>query len=601
MKMTNNIFQAQAIAHLQPEVWEKVTRLHISKIIAELSHEGILQPALQSSQNGWGHYSLHVEKLQTEYRFKAKVMSLQHWVVDPASIEKIVAGDTAKLEAVSCIIELNEQIGIAPEALPDYMEEVAGTLYASAYIHGSDTLSAAQLAQADYQSIERSMTGHPRFIINNGRIGFDMDDYAQYAPEAASPLSLVWLAGHKSRAEFTGIRGLAYSRLLEHELSAADIANFNELLRSKGLDPADYYFIPVHPWQWYNKLLNILAPDIAARRLVCLGYSEDKYLPQQSIRTFFNSSQPEKYYVKTALAILNMGYVRILSPYFMRTTPAINEWVYSIVEQDPYLQQHGFCVLRELAAVGYTNQYYEAALQADSPYKKMLASLWRESPVSKLKAGQRLSTMAALLHTDTSGNALLPELVKASGLSTAAWVQQYLRCYMSPLLHCFYQYDMVFMPHGENIVLVLENNVPVRAIMKDIGEEVTLMNTSIPLPENARRIQVEVPEVLRTRPIFTQLFDGIFRFIAAILSEQHDLPEQGFWQLVAECISEYQQGHPELAAKFSQYDLFANIIAPDALNRMQILNSRKLRDRANPFDVPTIGEVENPVAKFRLV
>src|ERR1044072_5868780 len=118
MKMTNNIFQAQAIAHLQPEVWEKVTRLHISKIIADLSHEGILQPALQSSQNGWGHYSLHVEKLQTEYRFKAKVMSLQHWVVDPASIEKIVAGDTAKLEAVSCIIELNEQIGIAPEALP---------------------------------------------------------------------------------------------------------------------------------------------------------------------------------------------------------------------------------------------------------------------------------------------------------------------------------------------------------------------------------------------------------------------------------------------------------------------------------------------------
>jgi siderophore synthetase component len=285
----------------------------------------------------------------------------------------------------------------------------------------------------------------------------------------------------------------------------------------------------------------------------------------------------------------------------MRTTPAINEWVYAIVEQDPYLQQRGFCVLRELAAAGYTNQYYEAALQADSPYKKMLASLWRESPVSKLKAGQRLSTMAALLHTDTSGRALLPELVIASGLSTTDWVRQYLRSYMSPLLHCFYQYDMVFMPHGENIVLVLENNVPVRAIMKDIGEEVTLMNTHISLPENARRIQVEVPEALRTRPIFTQLFDGIFRFVAAILSEQHDLQEQDFWQLVAECISEYQREHPELAAKFSQYDLFADSITPDALNRMQILNSRKLRDRSNPFDVPTIGEVKNPVAKFRQV
>ncbi|WP_298739713.1 IucA/IucC family siderophore biosynthesis protein [uncultured Chitinophaga sp.] len=578
-------------------VWEKVTRLHISKIIAELSHEGILQPQLQSMQNGWRYYRLRIERLQTEYRFKAKVMSLQHWVVDPASIEKIVAGDTARLEAMRCIIELNDQIGIAPESLPDYMEEVAGTLYASAYIHGSDALSAEALAQADYQTIERAMTGHPRFIINNGRIGFDMDDYAQYAPEAAAPLSLVWLAGHKSRAEFSSIGELNYQQLLEHELSAADIAGFNERLRSKGLDPADYYFMPVHPWQWYNKLLNILAPDIAANRLVCLGYSEDKYLPQQSIRTFFNNSQPQKYYVKTALAILNMGYVRILSPYFMRTTPAINEWVHAIVTADPYLRQQGFCVLREVAAVGYTNQYYEAALQADSPYKKMLAALWRESPVSMLQPGQRLTTMAALLHTDTSGNTLLPELVKASGLATSAWVRQYLRCYLHPLLHCFYQYDMVFMPHGENIVLVLENNVPVRAIMKDIGEEVTLMNTRISLPENARRIQVEVPDELRTRPIFTQLFDGIFRFIAAILDEQHDLPEPHFWQLVAAGIREYQQQHPALKEKFAKYDLFAERIAPDALNRMQILNSRKLRDRSNPFDVPTIGVVENPVAR----
>lgn len=596
---TTNIFEPKAITHLQPEVWEKVTRLFISKIIAELAHEGILQPALQSTKDGWGHYTLRAERIDTEYRFAAKVLHLHHWVVDPASITKIVAGDTAKLEALSVIIELNEQIGIAPEALPDYMEEVAGTLYGSAYIHANNTLSAAQLAQADYQQIERSMMGHPRFIINNGRVGFDIADYAQYAPEAAGPLSLVWLAGHKSRAEFTAIGQLSYQQVLEHELSPADLSSFNNILRQKGLNPDDYYFIPVHPWQWYNKLLNILAPDIAANRLVCLGYSEDKYLPQQSIRTFFNSSRPGKYYVKTALAILNMGYVRILSPYFMRTTPAINEWVYDIVEGDAYLQEHGFCVLRELAAVGYTNQYYETALQTDSPYKKMLASLWRESPVSKLKAGQRLTTMAALLHIDTEGHALLPELIKASGRSTAEWLQQYLRCYLSPLLHCFYQYDMVFMPHGENIVLVLENNVPVRAIMKDIGEEVTLMNTTITLPENAKRIQVEVPEELRTRPLFTQLFDGIFRFVAAILDTQHNLPEQQFWQLVAACIAEYQQQHPELAARFRQYDLFAAIIAPDALNKMQILNSRKLRDRANPFDVPTIGAIQNPVAAFK--
>jgi siderophore synthetase component len=599
MQTTNIPFQPQAIAHLQPAIWQQVTRLFIRKIISELAHEGILQPTLKQEKDGWGIYTLHAAPYNTTYRFAAKVLALNHWVVDAGSIEKIVNGDTAGLEAQSFITELNDQIGIAPEALPDYMEEVAGTLYGSAYILTHNTTSADELAVADYQAIERAMTGHPRFITNNGRVGFDITDYAQYAPEAATPLSLIWLAGHRSRAEFTGISGLDYQQLLDRELSAEDQAAFREQLEEKGLDPAGYYFIPVHPWQWYNKLVNIFAPDIAAQRLVCLGYSEDKYLPQQSIRTFFNNSRPEKCYVKTALAILNMGYVRILSPYFMRTTPAINEWVHGVVENDGYLQAQGFTVLRELAAAGYTNSYYEAALKEDSPYKKMLASLWRESPVSKLQTGQRLMTMAALLHSDTEGRALLPALIKASGLSADSWVRQYLRCYMSPLLHCFYKYDMVFMPHGENIVLVLENNIPVKAIMKDIGEEVTLMNTDITLPENARRIQVAVPEAFRTRPLFTQLFDGIFRFISAILDGGQVLPQQAFWQLVAGCVQEYQAQHPALADKFRQYDLFTAIITPDALNRMQILNSRKLRDRANPFDVPSIGEVQNPIAAFK--
>lgn len=600
MKTTDNILQPpQATDHLQPEVWNKVTRLFIGKIIAELAHEGVLQPSLQSVRSGWGHYTLPVEGSNTEYRFVAKVLGLYHWWVDFASIEKVVAGDTAVLEARSFIIELNDQIGIAAESLPEYLEEVAGTLYGSAYIHTVNPLSAPQLAWADYQETERSMTGHPRFIANNGRVGFDIADYARYAPEAASPVNLVWLAGHKSRAEFTAITGMTYEQLLDHELSPTDRSSFNDILHRKGLDPAEYYFIPVHPWQWYNKLLHILTPDIAANRLVCLGYSEDKYRPQQSIRTFFNSSHPEKYYVKMALAILNMGYVRILSPYFMRTTPAINEWVHTVVDGDPYLRKQGFCMLRELAAVGYTNQYYEDALKEDSPYKKMLAALWRESPVSKMQPGQRLTTMAALLHTDTEGNALLPELIRTSGLSTATWVQQYLRCYFAPLLHCFYRHDMIFMPHGENIVLVLENNTPVRVIMKDIGEEVILMNMEIALPGNARRIQVNVPEELRTRPIFTQVFDGIFRFIAAILAEQHDLPEEQFWKLVAACILEYHQLHPELEEKFRQYDLFTEIITPDALNKMQIRNNRKLRDKARPFDVPTIGTVRNPVAAFK--
>ena len=57
-----------------------------------------------------------------------------------------------------------------------------------------------------------------------------------------------------------------------------------------GLQAADYYFIPIHPWQWFNKLAQLFAEDITERKLVFLGYGPDQYIPQQSIRTFYNIS-----------------------------------------------------------------------------------------------------------------------------------------------------------------------------------------------------------------------------------------------------------------------------------------------------------------------
>jgi siderophore synthetase component len=110
---------------------------------------------------------------------------------------------------------------------------------------------------------------------------------------------------------------------------------------------------------------------------------------------------------------------------------------------------------------------------------------------------------------------------------------------------------------------------------------------------------VIVPDEVRTLPLFTQIFDGIFRFIAAILEEHMDYPEKRFWELVAQVVLEYRQRHPHLEQKFQQYDLFVKEISPDALNQLQISNNRQLRNRANPFDVPSVGIVENPIAAFR--
>ena len=68
----------------------------------------------------------------------------------------------------------------------------------------------------------------------------------------------------------------------------------------------------------------------------------------------------------------------------------------------------------------------------------MLSALWRESPAAPAASGEQLATMASLLHTDAAGRPLVSALIEQSGLGAQAWLEQYLRAYLVPLLHCFY-------------------------------------------------------------------------------------------------------------------------------------------------------------------
>ncbi|WP_298739710.1 IucA/IucC family siderophore biosynthesis protein [uncultured Chitinophaga sp.] len=598
-----NVSPEQAAAHLQPEVWQQVNRLHLRKILCEFAHELIIHPQLQYSENGWGYYKLPADIPGIEYRFRARILSLDHWYIDTASIEKYVNNVSVTPESIPFIIELRETIGISETVMPVYLEEINSTLCGSAYMHTYNKRTARELAVAGYQVIEQAMmAGHPCFVANNGRIGFDATDYRQYAPEAADPFALIWVAAHRSRTGYAGVTALSYEQLIQEELGDDTLAAFNGILENMGLLPADYYFIPIHPWQWCNKLAQLFAEDISERKLVFLGYGQDQYLPQQSIRTFYNVTSPGRRYTKTSLSILNMGFMRGLHASFVLTAPAISEWVNAIIENDIYLRRKGFVLLQEVAAVGYTNPHYASIIKDDnSSYNGMLSALWRESPKNRLKPGQRLMTMAALLHVDSYGNALLPELIKVSGLSTEAWLQRYLDVYLSPLLHCYYYHDMRFMPHGENLILILEDHIPVGAIMKDIGEEIAVLNKNIPMPDNVKQIYMHVAEELRILSIFTQAFDCFFRFLQQILVEHAGFAEEAFWQLVANCILAYQQQHPELQDKFNRINLFAPEITKTCLNRLQIRNNRKMVDHMyNPFKSQQFaGTLKNPMTKHQ--
>jgi siderophore synthetase component/RimJ/RimL family protein N-acetyltransferase len=596
---------AKASAHLTPEVWRTVNRLLVRKAIAEYAHELIVVPERTDEMRapGMDRYRLVSDDGQTRYTFDARLFALRHWSIPPDSIEADRNGTIRELDALEFIIDFRQRLGISEALLPIYLEEISSTLYGSAFKHVKQAPGSAALVDADFQTIETSMMeGHPGFVANNGRLGFDAIDYAAYAPESGAPIALVWLAVHRDQAAFACASDLDYERLIDEELGAATIARFTAAVSARGRDVADYYFMPAHPWQWFNKLSITFSSYIANDRIICLGLGEDRYRAQQSIRTLFNQSDSRKRYTKTSLSILNMGFMRGLSPYYMAATPAINDWIKALVERDPYLQRNGFTILREVASIGFRNHYFEKAIEADSPYKKMFSALWRESPLDLLKPGERLMTMTALLHVDRHGEALLPALITASGLDTQAWLERYVEAYLAPLVHCFYAYDLVFMPHGENLILVLDAHVPVRVIMKDIAEEAVILDKHAALPEGIRRIAVDVPDPLKLLAIFIDVFDGFFRFMNPILVEQGHCTEELFWSVVARCIATYQREHPQYAARFAQYDLFAAEFTHSCLNRLQLGNPLQMVNLADPAANLKLADMLcNPLAPLRPV
>ncbi|MFJ3302556.1 IucA/IucC family protein [Streptomyces sp. NPDC086549] len=586
---------ADTVAHLSPDRWATANRLLVRKALAEFAHERLITPR----QDG-DAYVVRSDDGLTRYRFTATLRALDHWQVDADSITRTRDGAELPLAALDFFIELKQGLGLSDEILPVYLEEISSTLSGTCYKLTKPQIPVAELARSGFQAIETGMTeGHPCFVANNGRLGFGIHEYLSYAPETASPVRLVWLAAHRSRAAFTAGAGIEYETFVRQELGARTVERFDGTLRAQGLDPADYLLIPVHPWQWWNKLTVTFAAEIARRYLVCLGEGDDEYLAQQSIRTFFNRSNPEKHYVKTALSVLNMGFMRGLSAAYMEATPAINDWLAQLIDNDPVLKSTGLSIIRERAAVGYRHLEYERATDRYSPYRKMLAALWRESPVPALQDGESLATMASLVHVDHDGASFAGALIERSGLTPTQWLRHYLRAYYTPLLHSFYAYDLAFMPHGENVILVLKDGVVRRAVYKDIAEEIVVMDPDAVLPPEVRRIRVEVPDDKKLLSVFTDVFDCFFRFLAADLATEGILEEDDFWRTVAEVTREYQESAPELAEKFREYDMFAPEFALSCLNRLQLRDNRQMVDLADPSGaLQLVGTLRNPIAGF---
>lgn len=556
--------------------WSIVNQNLLAKMISEYMYEDIIHPAVLNEDVAGNLYELKINE-EKSYQFLALPRLFDSYDVQAESIKVFEAEQTRQAnDAIQFILDLQPLIGMTAETTGHLIKEFHHTLIADLQLLSKPEQNADDLVELDYALLEGEMSGHPWIAYNKGRIGFGYDDYLKFAPENQEKIQLSWIAVHKTRGAFNSIQTLSYKQLMENELDDETRKVFANRLAGKGLKEEDYFYLPIHEWQWKNVIIQNFTDDLAKGLIVALGNGPDEYLPQQSIRTFVNVSNKNKHHVKLPMSILNTLVYRGLPAERTVIAPKITEYIKNIYNNDSFLKEECKVVLPgEVASLNVDHPYFSKLKNVPYQYLEMLGGIWRESIYSYMEEGEKPITLASLLHVDHEGKPYVESLIEKSGLTTEAWTAQLFDVILSPLLHFIYQYGVVFSPHGQNTILVLKNYKPHRLAIKDFVDDVNISDQPLPelsmLPDNLKKVlRSEAPEGL-VQFIFTGLFICHFRYLSTLLMRRNLLDENVFWEGVARAILTHQQKFPQLQDRFETFNFFAPKLTKLCLNRNRML------------------------------
>ncbi|MCX5310207.1 IucA/IucC family siderophore biosynthesis protein [Streptomyces sp. NBC_00154] len=594
---------------LNRTVWDRVATRLLAKMLGEFAYEEVIEPALQPG--GGDTYTLALDDGATlSFRAGRGVYGSWHVAADSmrASDRNAPAGTGTDggtrtvpfRDPLQFLARARRLLHLDGPTLGHLIREITTTLAADARLDHT-TFTAARLAELDYAELEGHQTGHPWLVANKGRLGFSAVDASRFTPEARRPVKLPWIAVSTRIGGYRGVTGLATpEQLYAQELDASVRTSFVAELRARDLDPGTYLFLPVHPWQWDEWIVPLFAPAIAAGDIVPLHADDDLRLPQQSIRTFTNLGRPDRHTVKLPLSILNTLVWRGLPTERTLAAPAVTAWVQSLRDRDPFLRDTcRVILLGEVASVTVEHPLYDHLPEAPYQFKEILGAIWREPLHPRLMPGERARTLASLLHMDPQGRAFTAELVTRSGLTPTAWLTRLFAALLPPLLHFLYQYGTVFSPHGENAIVVFDDqDVPVRLAIKDFVDDVNISARPLPehatMPEDVRAVLLTEEPGFLTQFIHSGLFIGVFRFLSRLCEEQLGVPEAEFWSLVRAEILRHHARFPELKERFEMFDMLTPRIERLCLNRNRLYRDG-YRDRSERPHAAVHGTVPNPL------
>lgn len=543
--------------------WEVVNRQLVAKMLAELEYEQVFQAEAQADS------TFCIRLPGALWHFSAE-RGIWGWLwIDPLSL--YCAGEPVL--AQSLLAQLQPVLSISDATVAEHMQDLYATLRADLQLLNSRRgMSAEALIGLDTDQLQCLLSGHPKFVFNKGRRGWGMEALERYAPEYRHTFRLQWLAVKKDCLVWRCDSGLDIARLLNAAMNEAEVARFTWRWREHGLDDS-WLPMPVHPWQWQQKIAPEFITELATGQIIFLGEFGDRWLAQQSLRTLTNASRNGGLDIKLPLTIYNTSCYRGIPGKYIAAGPLASRWLQHIFANDSTLQQTGAAVLGEPAAGYVSHKGYAALTQAPYRYQEMLGVIWRENPSRWLRDDETPILMATLMECDENNHPLIGAYIARSGLDAETWLSQMFRVVVVPLYHLLCRYGVALIAHGQNITLVMKEGLPQRVLLKDFQGDMRLVKDEFPemdsLPQEVRDVTARLSADYIIHDLQTGHFVTVLRFISPLMARL-GVPERRFYQRLAAVLSDYMQQHPQLASRFALFSLFKPKIIRVVLNPVKL-------------------------------
>ncbi|KTD56929.1 siderophore biosynthetic enzyme FrgA [Legionella sainthelensi] len=301
--------------------------------------------------------------------------------------------------------------------------------------------------------------GHPSHPNFRAKIGFNRKEVLQYSPEFNSEVNICWAAVHYSRA-YTSTTKTAFHWIFSNHFPK-EYGLWSDALRSKQLNPEDYYPFPIHPWQWKNKLKMLAKPLLDTHQFVVNSvYQPTK--PSMSFRTMMPLTKHGPH-LKLAVGVQVTSSLCTVSPASVSNSAILSQWINELLAQNQYYKGQLF-LARDFAGINTS----DPSIPDDE--KKHLALIVRENPLQWIRLNQKLIPLAALFkRSPLSKKSLLSELIALSHGNPVDYFLDYCRCVLASQLHLSLCYGIVFEAHQQNTLVIFQANRPSGLVIRDLS------------------------------------------------------------------------------------------------------------------------------------